>query len=68
MARAARMAAAHGANVAIVEDLYFGGTCVKVGSVPKNYTYMHHNLVKALVARRVLAGTWVRSQHLIGQL
>ena len=55
MARAARMAAGHGANVAIVEDLYFGGTCVKVGSVPKNYTYMHHNLVKALVARQVLA-------------
>ena len=26
--RAARMAAGHGANVAIVEDLYFGGTCV----------------------------------------
>ena len=29
--RAARMAANHGANVAIVEDLYFGGTCVNVG-------------------------------------
>ena len=40
MARAARMAAAHGANVAIVEDLYFGGTCVNVGCVPKKlYVY-----------------------------
>ena len=58
MARAARMAAAHGANVAIVEDLYFGGTCVKVGSVPKNYTYMHHNLAKALVAHWVWLATW----------
>ena len=38
--RAARMAAAHGANVAIVEDLYFGGTCVNVGCVPKKlYVY-----------------------------
>ena len=38
--RAARMAAGHGANVAIVEDLYFGGTCVNVGCVPKKlYVY-----------------------------
>ena len=38
--RAARMAATHGASVAIVEDLYFGGTCVNVGCVPKKlYVY-----------------------------
>ena len=38
--RAARMAAGHGARVAIVEDLYFGGTCVNVGCVPKKlYVY-----------------------------
>ena len=38
--RAARMAAGHGASVAIVEDLYFGGTCVNVGCVPKKlYVY-----------------------------
>ena len=38
--RAARMAAGHGAKVAIVEDLYFGGTCVNVGCVPKKlYVY-----------------------------
>lgn len=33
--RAARMAAATGARVAVVEDLYLGGTCVNVGCVPK---------------------------------
>ena len=34
------MAAGHGASVAIVEDLYFGGTCVNVGCVPKKlYVY-----------------------------
>jgi glutathione reductase (NADPH) len=38
--RAARMAAGHGTRVAIVEDLYFGGTCVNVGCVPKKlYVY-----------------------------
>lgn len=38
--RAARMVAGHGAKVAIVEDLYFGGTCVNVGCVPKKlYVY-----------------------------
>ncbi len=38
--RAARMAAGHGAKVAIVEDRYFGGTCVNVGCVPKKlYVY-----------------------------
>lgn len=33
--RAARMAAANGVKVAIVEEKYFGGTCVNVGCVPK---------------------------------
>ncbi|MEE9354886.1 MAG: glutathione-disulfide reductase [Methylococcaceae bacterium] len=33
--RAARMAAQRGANVAIVENRYLGGTCVNVGCVPK---------------------------------
>ncbi|GLQ31840.1 glutathione-disulfide reductase [Litoribrevibacter albus] len=33
--RAARMAAAQGAKVAIAESRYFGGTCVNVGCVPK---------------------------------
>lgn len=33
--RSARIAASLGAKVAIVEDLYLGGTCVNVGCVPK---------------------------------
>ena len=38
--RAARMAAALGARVAIAEDRYMGGTCVNVGCVPKKlYVY-----------------------------
>lgn len=38
--RAARMAAAMGARVAIAEDRYMGGTCVNVGCVPKKlYVY-----------------------------
>lgn len=41
--RAARMAAATGTKVAIVEDLYLGGTCVNVGCVPKKlYAYAAH--------------------------
>ena len=38
--RAARMAGAMGARVAVVEDRYMGGTCVNVGCVPKKlYVY-----------------------------
>ena len=38
--RAARIAAGFGARVAVVEDLYLGGTCVNVGCVPKKlYVY-----------------------------
>lgn len=38
--RAARMAAATGASVAVAEDRYMGGTCVNVGCVPKKlYVY-----------------------------
>ncbi len=33
--RAARIAAGHGARVAVAEDRYLGGTCVNVGCVPK---------------------------------
>ncbi len=33
--RAARIAAAHGAKVAIAEKRFYGGTCVNVGCVPK---------------------------------
>ena len=38
--RAARMAGAFGARVAVAEDRYMGGTCVNVGCVPKKlYVY-----------------------------
>lgn len=41
--RAARMAAAHGAKVAVVDDKPLGGTCVNVGCVPKKlYSYAGH--------------------------
>jgi glutathione reductase (NADPH) len=33
--RASRIAAAHGAKVAVAEERYMGGTCVNVGCVPK---------------------------------
>lgn len=33
--RASRMAAAHGARVAVAEERHLGGTCVNVGCVPK---------------------------------
>ncbi|MCG8437174.1 MAG: FAD-dependent oxidoreductase, partial [Pseudomonadales bacterium] len=41
--RAARMAAGHGASVAIIEERFFGGTCVNVGCVPKKlFSYGAH--------------------------
>lgn len=41
--RAARMAASHGASVAIIEERFFGGTCVNVGCVPKKlFSYGSH--------------------------
>lgn len=41
--RAARMAAATGARVAVAEERYLGGTCVNVGCVPKKlFVYASH--------------------------
>ncbi len=41
--RACRIAASLGANVAVAEERYFGGTCVNVGCVPKKlYSYAAH--------------------------
>ncbi len=41
--RAARMSAALGAQVAIAEDRYLGGTCVNVGCIPKKlFVYASH--------------------------
>jgi glutathione reductase (NADPH) len=38
--RASRIAATHGARVAVAEDRYLGGTCVNVGCVPKKILSM----------------------------
>ena len=41
--RCARMSAQQGAKVAIVEDRFYGGTCVNVGCVPKKlFVYASH--------------------------
>lgn len=41
--RLARMSATMGANVAVAEDRYLGGTCVNVGCVPKKlFVYASH--------------------------
>ncbi|HBJ90365.1 MAG TPA: glutathione-disulfide reductase [Gammaproteobacteria bacterium] len=41
--RASRIAASLGAQVAVAEERYFGGTCVNVGCVPKKlYSYAAH--------------------------
>lgn len=41
--RAARMAAAEGKNVALIERQFLGGTCVNVGCVPKKlFVYASH--------------------------
>ena len=42
--RAARIAANHGAKVAIIESIRVGGTCVLRGCVPKNFWFMDHIL------------------------
>ena len=43
--RAARMAAATGARVAIAEARFLGGTCVNVGCIPKKM--MHYAAILA---------------------
>ena len=51
--RAARMAAAYGARVAIAEERHWGGTCVNVGCVPKKlFAYAAHMSEEFRDARR----------------
>src|ERR1700677_3019012 len=38
--RCARIAAGHGAKVAVAEERFWGGTCVNVGCVPKKLLVM----------------------------
>ena len=53
--RCARIAASHGARVAIAEEQHWGGTCVNVGCVPK----------KLMVQAAEYAG-WARDSHGFG--
>lgn len=48
--RVSRIAAELGAKVAIAEDLYFGGTCVNVGCVPKKLFVYASEFIKAFSA------------------
>ena len=54
--RAARMWAAEGHKVAIVEDTHWGGTCVNVGCVPKNSLFMPRTFPMTLKMPRPMAG------------
>ena len=41
--RASRLAAAHGARVAVIEEKALGGTCVNAGCIPKKlFSYASH--------------------------
>jgi glutathione reductase (NADPH) len=53
--RCARMAASHGARVAIAEERHWGGTCVNVGCVPKK-----------LMVQAAEYGAWAQDAHGFG--
>jgi len=53
--RCARIAASHGARVAIAEQRFWGGTCVNVGCVPKK-----------LMVQAAEYGAWARDAHGFG--
>jgi glutathione reductase (NADPH) len=53
--RCARIAASHGARVAIAEERFWGGTCVNVGCVPKK-----------LMVQAAEYGAWARDAHGFG--
>jgi pyruvate/2-oxoglutarate dehydrogenase complex dihydrolipoamide dehydrogenase (E3) component len=54
--RAARIAALHGARVALAEEYRYGGTCVIRGCVPKNCWSTPRISPKSLKMRAALAG------------
>ncbi len=53
--RCARIAASHGARVAIAEEQHWGGTCVNVGCVPKK-----------MMVQAAEYGYWARDSHGFG--
>ena len=53
--RCARIAASHGARVAIAEERHWGGTCVNVGCVPKK-----------MMVQAAEYGAWAKDSHGFG--
>ena len=58
--RAGRIAAGHGAKVAVIEESRPGGTCVIRGCVPKKLLVYGANITSAVVGVRVAACTRLR--------
>lgn len=61
--RAARIAAGLGASVGIAEDLYFGGTCVNVGCVPKKLYVYAAEFAEEFAAARGFGWMGEQAQH-----
>ena len=61
--RCARIAAGHGAKVAVAESTYWGGTCVNVGCVPKKLMVMAADYGMAAEDSRGYGWNTQRGQH-----
>lgn len=61
--RCARIAAGHGARVAVAESTYWGGTCVNVGCVPKKLMVMAADYGMAADDSRGFGWDTQRGQH-----
>ena len=61
--RCARIAAGHGARVAVAESTYWGGTCVNVGCVPKKFMVMAADYGIAAQDSRGFGWDTVRGTH-----
>ena len=61
--RCARIAAGHGARVAVAESTHWGGTCVNVGCVPKKFMVMATDYGMAADDSRGFGWSTVRGTH-----
>ena len=61
--RCARIAAGHGARVAVAESTHWGGTCVNVGCVPKKFMVMATDYGMAAEDSRGFGWNTVRGTH-----
>jgi glutathione reductase (NADPH) len=61
--RAARIAAGHGARVAVAEERFWGGTCVNVGCVPKKLLVMAAEYGAAIEDARGFGWEATRGAH-----